>query len=85
MQHSTRHFSTIVTAAREKVEWCRRVKFNRFRIHKYHRLYGFGFTPPLARLDLEERKFILESYRKYVNADKVQRQVRREFNKEPPT
>ncbi|MEN2497877.1 MAG: hypothetical protein MHMPM18_002211, partial [Marteilia pararefringens] len=39
----------------------------------------------VARLDLEERKFILKSYWKYENAVEVQRQFRREFNKEPPT
>ncbi|XP_036359276.1 uncharacterized protein LOC118763655 [Octopus sinensis] len=38
-----------------------------------------------ARLDFEERKFILKCYWKYENAVEVQRQFRREFNKEPPT
>ena len=38
-----------------------------------------------ARLDFEERKFNLKCYWKYENAVEVQRQFRREFNKEPPT
>ena len=38
-----------------------------------------------ARLDFEEMKIILKCYWKYENAVEVQRQFRREFNKEPPT
>ena len=37
------------------------------------------------RLEFEERKFILKCYWKYENTVEVQRQFKREFNKEPPT
>ncbi|CAM1299642.1 Uncharacterised protein r2_g956 [Pycnogonum litorale] len=38
-----------------------------------------------ARLNFEERKFILKCYWKYENAVEVQRQFRTEFQREPPT
>ena len=37
------------------------------------------------RLQFEERKFILKCYWKNENAVEVQRQLKRGFNKEPPT
>ena len=38
-----------------------------------------------ARLNFEERKFILKYYWKYENVVEVQRQSRGEFHNEPPT
>ena len=37
------------------------------------------------RLEFEEKKFILKCYWMYENAVEVQRQFKREFNKERPT